>query len=311
MSGYSIRVLQKIIILMIPMLAGFIAKKSNIIDEKNTKGLSSLLAYVTNSCLIICSLQTDYNSQKLFKALCIFVLSIFIHSFLLLLINVIFRGLKNKKSKVVYQFTFMYNNCGFMGYPIMMAVFGDKEGLFLGVIYTTVFNLFCWSHGVYLMNSSETKKVSFKKIFLNPGIISIIISMTLFLSKIRLPSVVFEGLDMVGSMTFPLSMIIIGSLLADMSFVAIFKDIKLYCYSILKLTIIPIIVIFVCSLLKLPQYIALTAVIMTSTPSATNTAIFAEIYNQDSKLAARIVGMTTVLSLFSMPLIMTLSEKLL
>ena len=79
MGNYSIRVIQKIIVLFIAMIAGYICKKSSILDGKSTKSLSNMLTYITNPCLILCSLQMEYSNETLAIAAKIFVLSIAIH----------------------------------------------------------------------------------------------------------------------------------------------------------------------------------------------------------------------------------------
>ena len=309
MGNYSIRVIQKIIVLFIAMIAGYICKKSKILDGKSTKSLSNMLTYITNPCLILCSLQMQYSSETLVVAGKIFLLSIIIHTVMAIVSHFIFIKNNNHRSRSVYSFALTYANCGYMGYPIMMAIFGDI-GLFYGVIFTTVFNLFNWTHGIIVMNP-EKGKLPWKKLIYNPALISVIISMTLFLSKTMLPVTVKDGLKMVGDMTFPLSMIIIGSLLADMKLINILSHYSVYLFSLLKLIAIPAVMLIIAKLFNLPEIIAITGLTMCSSPSAANTAVLAEVYDNDSALAARLVGVTTLFCLFTMPFMLWLSEILL
>ena len=309
MGNYSIRVIQKIIVLFIAMIAGYICKKSKILDGKSTKSLSNMLTYITNPCLILCSLQMEYSSEALVIAGKIFLLSIIIHTVMAIVSHFIFIKNNNHRSRSVYSFALTYANCGYMGYPIMMAIFGDI-GLFYGVIFTTVFNLFNWTHGIIVMNP-EKGKLPWKKLIYNPALISVIISMTLFLSKTMLPVTVKDGLKMVGDMTFPLSMIIIGSLLADMKLINILSHYSVYLFSLLKLIAIPAVMLIIAKLFNLPEIIAITGLTMCSSPSAANTAVLAEVYDNDSALAARLVGVTTLFCLFTMPFMLWLSEILL
>lgn len=307
MDNYSIRVLQKIIVLFIAMIAGFIIKKAKICDKSSTKSLSGILASITNPCLIISSLQTDCTSQKLYMALKILALSLVIHAAMAVLSPLIFKPIKNKKESAVYSFAMTYGNCGFMGYPIMMAIFGSQDGLYYGVIYTVMFNIFCWSHGVFLMSGDFEKKTFIKKL-LNPVLISVFVGFFLFATNIRLPEVINEGITMLGDMTIPLSMLIIGSLLADINFSAIFKNPMLYIFSFIKLFIIPFAVMAICIFIGLDKTLAIIAVTMAATPAATNTAVLAEVYGGDSNLAAKLVGVSTLFCLISMPIVLKLSE---
>ncbi len=310
MGNYSIRVIQKIIVLFIAMIAGYICKKSSILDGKSTKSLSNMLAYITNPCLIICSLQTEYSKDTLIIAGYVFVLSIIIHTVMAVVSHVIFIKNKDHRSRSVYSFALTYANCGYMGYPIMMAIFGDEKGLFYGVIFTTVFNLFNWTHGIVVMNP-EKGKLPWKKLIYNPALIAVLVSMTLFLTKTMLPSTLKEGLQMLGDMTFPLSMIIIGSLLADMKLIKILSHPSVYLFSVLKLLIIPAVMLIFAKLLNLPSFLAITGLTMCAAPSAANTAVLAEVYDNDSALAARLVGVTTLFCLVTMPFMLWLSEIIL
>ena len=307
MGNYSIRVVQKIIVLFIAMIAGYICKKSKILDGKSTKSLSGILTYITNPCLILCSLQMEYTTDTLIVATKIFILSTAIHAALAIISPLIFIKNKNRKSRSVYSFALTYANCGYMGYPIMMAIFGNEKGLFYDVIFTTVFNLFNWTHGIIVMNP-EKGNMPWKKLLYNPALIAVITSTILFLTRTMLPTTVKEGLSMLGDMTFPLSMLIIGSLLADMKLIKILSHYSVYLFSILKLLIIPAVMLIIATLFDLPQYIAITGITMCASPTAANTAVLAEVYDNDSALAARLVGVTTLFCLITMPFMLWLSE---
>ncbi len=305
MEGYALRVIDKIIVLFIAMIAGFIAKKGRIIDVHSTKALSSLLVYITCPALIVCSLQIDYNVDTLIQAGLVFVLSLIVHSSLAIGSHFIFKIIGDKKRRGVYEYAFTYHNCAYMGYPIMLAVFGDV-GLFYGVIFVTAFNLFNWSHGLIVMSGKNG--LTLKAIVKNPALMSVFLSVILFLLRIKLPTVLYDGLDLVGDMTFPLAMVIIGSLLAGMKFKEIFGKKDVYLFSLLFLIITPAIMLFFGKVLGLPEYLAITGITMCACPVAANTAVTAEVYDNDSNLAAKLVGVTTLFCLITIPLMLLLTQ---
>lgn len=311
MGDYSIRVIEKIIVLFIAMIAGFIAKKGKLLNADSTKSLSSMLVYITNPCLIVCSLQREYNSKLLITAGCVFALSVAVHTFLAIFSHFVFKIIKNKKERSVYTYALTYSNCGYMGFPLMMAIFNDDPqlGLFYGVIFVTAFNLFTWTHGVIVM--SNQGKIPWKKLIYNPALIAVFISIVLFLGRIMLPTTINDGLTLVGDMTFPLSMIIIGSLLADMKLLKILTEKRLYLFSVLGLLIMPAIMLGVAKLLNLPEYLSIVGITMCAAPVAANTAVTAEVYDNDSALAAKLVGITTLFCLITMPLMLWIAEKVL
>ena len=311
MGDYSVRVIEKIIVLFIAMIAGYIAKKGKLLDANSTKSLSSMLVYITNPCLIVCSLQREYDSELLITAGCVFALSVAVHSLLAILSHFVFKIVKNKKERSVYTYALTYSNCGYMGFPLMMAIFNNDPqlGLFYGVIFVTAFNLFTWTHGVIVM--SNQGKIPWKKLIYNPALIAVFISIILFLGRIMLPKTINDGLTLVGDMTFPLSMIIIGSLLADMKLLKILTEKKLYLFSALGLVIIPAIMLIVAKLLGLPEFLSIVGVTMCAAPVAANTAVTAEVYDNDSALAAKLVGITTLFCLITMPAMLWISQMIL
>ncbi len=307
--SYSIRVLEKIIVLFIAMIAGFIVKKAKICDAKSTKTLSGILATITNPCLMVASLQIERTPERLKLTGWILLLSLIIHVVVAIIATFMFKPIKEEKARPVFSFGMTYTNCGFMGFPVMMAIFGAEDGLFYGVIYNVIFNLFAWSHGVIMMSGGFDRKTFIKKLF-NPVLMSVFVGFFLFICNIKLPTVLFDGIDMLGDVTFPLSMIIIGSLLADIKFKEIFKDIRLYIFSAIKLFVIPFAVLLICMAIGLDNTLTIIAVTMTAAPAATNTAVVAELYGADSSVAAKIVGFSTLFCLASMPLMLMLTEKM-
>ena len=312
MGEYGTKVCYKIIVLFIAMIAGYIAKKSNTLNKDSTKALSGVLANITNPCLIIACLQIPRENTLLKNAGIVFLLSVCVHVFMSVFSHYIFKGTKDYRDRNVYTYGLTYMNCGFMGYPIVEAMFG-AEGLFYGVIYASVFNLIAWTHGVIVMSSGGNQKIDFKKKLINPSIVSTVISLILFVTNIRVPGVVLEGIDMVGDMTFPLSMLIIGSLLGDQKLSKLIKEYKLLAFTFLKLAIVPLMMLGVCLFIKdlIGLKIALLCITMCAAPTATTTAVAAELYGGNSGLAAKLVGVTTLFCLISMPLVLILAEYVL
>lgn len=317
MGEYGARVCGKIIVLFIAMLAGYIAKKTKCIDGAGIKTMSALLAFITNPCLIVASLQKDCKPEILVTGGWILVLSFVIHGVMAVLSDFIFKKVKKADERAVYAFGLMYMNCGFMGYPIMQAMF-PENGLLYGVIYTIPFNLFVWTHGVAVMSSSQKtadgkKKIDWKQVFLNPGLLSTVLASVLFITGIRFPAIITEGLSMVGDMTFPLSMLIIGGLLSDINLLSLITDVKLFLFSVLKLAVVPLVVLalFVLCGGNPSLTVALVCVTMCAAPTASNTAVVAEVYGGNAPLAAKLVGITTLYSLVTMPLMLILAERLL
>jgi Predicted permeases len=301
----------KVVILFLAMFAGIYARIRGYIDWKTTKAFSSFLVNVTNPLLIIYSFQLDFDSEQLKIGIHIFILSAIVHSVLALIAFFVFKPVKDKQHRSIYSFALIFANCGFIGYPVLMAMFGNI-GLFYGAFFTAYFNIFVWTYGVVLMcREREGEKLPLKKVFLNSGTVAIVVGLFLFAFSIRLPYPIYQASKLVGDMTFPLSMVIIGSLVVGIDFKSLLKSPSIYLFSAIKLVLVPLIAIGACYLLKLPAMLSYICIVMCAMPSATNTAIFAEIYDNDSILAAKCVGVTTLLSLVTIPLTIYLANLVL
>lgn len=309
MSLYGIKVSEQLIVLFIALFAGYVAKKAKIIDAHATKAFSAFLAYITGPSLIIASLHIEYQSSLLMSAFMMLGISFVIHTLIALAAPLIFKPVNDKSDRRVFSFGLLYMNCGYLGYPVIEVIF-PEHGLFYGVIYVIIHNLFIWTHGVMTMSGADIKHLNIKKIFLNPGIIATVASFIIYVSKVRFPDPVFRGIDLVGDMTFPLAMVIIGSLIADMKLSDIFKDIRVIIFSVIKLFAIPLAVMAVMYLFKVDHDIAMICITLCATPCATNTAVFAELYGGNSYLGAKLVGVCTLFSFISIPLIISLASHI-
>jgi len=326
MNGSVFLVSEKIITLFLILFAGIIARKTNIIDWASTKKLSAFLLNITQPLMIITSFQMDYDSEKIKNGLSLFAISIVIHIFLAAASFMIYKPVRDGGKRKIYEMATIFCNCAFLGYPVLKVIFGDELGVFYGAFYAMFFNIFIWTYGVYLMMRKDkivgdgvldvpknTNQIKFpiRKIFINAGMIASVTGIIIFMFGIKLPGIIYDSAKLVGDMTFPLSMIIIGSLISDIKLKDMFLSIKNYYYIFVKLIFIPGFIALACYLLKLPPLLIYMGTIMNSMPSAANVAIFAETYGADSKAGAINVGLSTLFSIGTIPLMIYFLENIL
>lgn len=293
-------ILNQVIVLFLIMIVGFFARKKNIIDTPTKKGMSELLLSITMPAMIIVSFNYTFSRDMLIKAGIIFVLSFGIQISLALISKFLYnRFPENEKS--VLRFITVFSNCGFMGYPVIGSVYG-KIGIFYTAIYNIPFNILVFSLGIMLFTKNKDFK-SMRKEVISPALISIFIGIIIFVFSIKLPSPIYKTLDMVGSTTTPLAMIIIGSMIAEMEVKNIFSGFQVYYGSLIRLIISPLAVLFVLKALGYSGMFLGIPVLITAMPAAANTAILAEKYNADSLLASKFVFVTSILSAITIPLI--------
>ena len=196
-------IVNQMIILFLVMIIGYIANKSGILDQTQNQKMSSLVLNITSPGLILSSVRAPTNGS-LSSVIQIFLISIAIYMVLPIMGILLSRILKvPKEDRNLYQFMTIFSNIGFMGYPVIQSIFGD-EALFFASICNLVFNLVCYSYGVYLISGSGKLSFDFKQL-INPGIIFSIIAVIIYLTKYQMPQIIGETSDLIGSITTPVA----------------------------------------------------------------------------------------------------------
>ncbi|NLP26513.1 MAG: AEC family transporter, partial [Clostridiales bacterium] len=200
----------------------------------------------------------------------------------------------------------IYSNCGFMGIPLVNALFGS-EGVFYLTAFLTVFNLLIWTHGIIQISGVRSLN-SLKKALLSPSIISIAIGMIFFLARISLPNIVYQSLDYVAMMNTPLAMLVAGATIAETNVLNAFKNIRIYWITLIKLAIIPLILLAIFRFISVEDTVKLTVITAMSAPTATMCTLFCLRYDKNSKYASEIFAVTTLISTATLPLVIWLAE---
>jgi predicted permease len=195
-----------------------------------------------------------------------------------------------------------------MSIPLLQAILGD-DGVFYGSTYIAVFQLFIWSYGVTLMGGKEF--ITPKKLIINPGLIGFTVALIIFILQIPVPNVIFQPITYMASLNTPLPMIIIGYHLAGSNVLKGIKDLNLLFASFLKLVVLPLITVFGFYLCGLKGTLPMALTICASAPTAAITTMFSTKFSRDTSLSVTMVSLTTLLSIITMPLIVTLAQYLL
>lgn len=294
-----------IITLFLVLLLGIFIRKIGIIDWPTTKKLSGFVVNIAHPFLIIGSFATELTADKLVIALQIVAASIVLHISFSILAKFLFKG-NEKVDKVTYEFSLIFGNCAFMGYPVLIRVF-PQNGLFYGACFTLVFNIYIRTYGVYLLNRGKKGKHPFGRALINPGTIASVIGILLFVFSIKLPQPINETVILMADLTFPLSMLIVGSLLCNQPIKNLFQK-KLFIFSFMRLLLLPVFVLTLCTALFIDKGLTYVLVIMASMPTAANSALFCELYKANSSLAASCVGMTSLFSVVTIPAMLALTD---
>lgn len=294
------QVLLQVLTLFLLMLCGFIARKSRMMGGEGFSALNKLVLFFAQPALILSSMQQSSSPELIHDLAWVFVLAcaaMALSGFVALLF---FRREAAPRRSVLTSMA-MVSNCGFMGFPVITAALGE-EALIYAVIYVAAFQLICWTLGAYVFGGRSAMRPG--ELFRNPSLLAVLGGLVLFLTGWRLPGFVNDGLSMMGSVTTPVAMFVIGSNLVGLT-PAHLSDRPMLTACALRLVAAPLMVLLL-RLTSLSGLVVNSLFLCTAMPCAALTAMMAELYQADSVLASRGVAVSTALSMVTVPLLLSL-----
>ena len=295
-------VFQTMLKLFLLLILGFVLFKCHIFDEYTNKKISALIVNVASPMLIISSIAGVEGSNKSIVFLMIGAGILMYIGFIILgkIINRIFPF--PKKDWPVYECMVVFANTGFMGYPVLLDVFA-QEAVFYASLIHMAFN-FVYTYAIMCLTKGDDSefKLNFKQL-LTPGIILIFVGIFIYLFDIQLPSVLMDTINSVGSLTAPLSMMMIGSSLAVYPIKDSFTDWRSYVFAFVRLMIVPFVTMIMCRLLHIDAYYANITIITNAMPVGSMVLMLATQYNANVKIVTRNIVVSTLLSVITIPIV--------
>ncbi len=298
-------VFMQVAMLAIIMAVGFLGDRIGFFTEKAAKMANDLLFYIITPAVIINSFaNVGFTKQNAISFLTAFLCAVAFHIVAMAVSALMFnKGDKNKNA--IFKYGVMYGNMGYMGLPLSAAVISAVTGSGdIGVFYCSAavaaFNIFSFTHGVWLMSDSSGK-FDPKKLIINPGTIGVLIGAPLFLFGISVPEIIKTPLTHLANMNTPLAMVMFGTYLSKADFKTMFRQGNIYITAFIKLIALPLVSIFAFYLLGIRGNLLIVASVFVSTPTASNTVMFAAKYGKDTALASQLTGLVTLLSTITMP----------
>ena len=296
-------VFQTMLKLFLLLILGFVLFKCHIFYEYTNKKISALIVNVASPMLIISSIAGVEGSNKSIVFLMIGAGILMYIGFIILgkIINRIFPF--PKKDWPVYECMVVFANTGFMGYPVLLDVFG-QEAVFYASLIHMAFNFFVYTYAIMCLTKGDDSefKLNFKQL-LTPGIILIFVGIFIYLFDIQLPSVLMDTINSVGSLTAPLSMMMIGSSLAVYPIKDSFTDWRSYVFAFVRLMIVPFVTMIMCRLLHIDAYYANITIITNAMPVGSMVLMLATQYNANVKIVTRNIVVSTLLSVITIPIV--------
>ena len=280
---------------------GFVLNKTRVIDRRTEKTLSDILLKAVFPFTIISSSQYVYSVAAVKGIIAVAVFAAVYYALSLFLMC---KGLRLTKigddEQRIMSTSAVFANTGFIGFPLMQALFG-KYGLLLAAVFNLLYNVFFYTAGVIILSKKPFRPIDLCRSAVS---LSSIIALILFVIPWRMPVFIQDTISLVGNMTVPLSLIVIGSMLSSINPKKLFTDSKSYVTVVIRMVIIPAVVfiflILVSRHFEILPVTKYTMLLMSALPCGSMNVIYAEQYDTAPQFATRTVALSMIFMLFTM-----------
>lgn len=309
-------VAKQVAILFMLIGVGAICRRAKLVDEFSARGMTNVLITIVTPALIIECFQRPFDSSMFVQFAIAFAIAAAMHVLLIFFTRISAKG--DDYTLPVLRVATVFSNAGFMGVPLEYAILGPK-GVFFGIVYVTMFNLFMWTWGLAKMKGNCARGLgnqdlkSSLKMMVNPGTIGLLIGLPLFLFSITLPDVIRTPVKLMSELNTPLAMLVIGYFLAGADLKAVVRSPQAHVATMIRLVASPLFLIGVFWLLRgyLDRTMMLALTIAASAPVGAMVAMFASKYHRDVDLAVGLVSGSTIISIVTMPPIIAVAMSVL
>jgi predicted permease len=293
----------QILVLFIFMLCGYIFKKTNIMDDSLGTIISRLEVRVFMPALCFNTFAGNFHPEILREKSVFLITGTAVLGVTFVLAIFLSRLFSDKPmTRGVYLYALTSPNFGYMGYPLIQAVYGDAT-LLNYMIIAIPYNLFVFTAGRYIL--SADKRFTFRNL-LDPSLMGIAAGMAAGLGGLKLPAFAENTLNLASGCMAPMAMIMTGFVLARTPFKFNISNPKIYLASALRLLIIPLAAGAVLLLLNVPRNAALLMTAFLCMPMGLNNVVFPEAYGGDSATGAQSCFVSQLLGALTIPAIFAL-----
>jgi predicted permease len=293
----------EMLVILFGIAAGYLARRLGYLGGETDQKLSKIILNITMPCLIIASVTTGETLPEASKILSTLKVAAVFYGVEMLVAVAAPRILGGtEQQKGVWRYILVFPNVAFIGYPVTVAVFGP-EALFYAVILVLPFNLLAYSIGPLML--AGRAKFRWQQLA-SPCIIAAVLALVVALCRLSLPALVGECAAFVGDLTTPLSLLVVGSLLAGLSVKQVFASPRLWALTALRLLVLPALLRVILGWMQVEPLVAGIAVVLMAMPAAVNGAMLCMEYHGDTECMAQGTFLTTLVSIFTIPVVAVL-----
>lgn len=293
----------EMLVILFAIAAGYGAHRLGYLGGEIDQKISKLLLNITMPAMIVAAVVTGEELPGLGTILSILEVGVVFYLLEAVFALVVPRLLPGSRGeKGVWRYALAFPNVGFIGYPVAVALFGDGA-LFYAAVLALPFNLLSFSLGPLLLAGAA--RFRWKQLF-SPCIVASVLGLVLALTRLRPPALVGEMLDFVGDITVPLSLLVVGSLLAGMSPGQVFRSPKLWVLTAVRLLVLPVVLCLILRPFGFDAMVVGIAISQMAMPVAVNGTLLSMEYGGDTDSMAQITFLTTIASILTIPIVAVL-----
>ena len=310
----------QMLILFTLVILGAMARKRHLMNDDFDALLSRLVMTVTLPGMILDSVLGNDNLPDAQTILMLLVYSTIAYLFMcalaFVIVKVCYRG-QSEAARGAHAFVMVFGNTGFIGFAVISAIMGPDSVLY-AAIYNIPYNVFMFSIGMLFIATTGDPdspgaradvKVQLRRIgkqLLSPCLISCFLAIVLALLRITDDGYVGQTCNLLGQMTAPAAMLVIGSTLAKMPLRDMLTDGWSYVSTAMRLAVMPLLLFVLGGLFISDSYTLAIIAIESAMPVASSGIMMCLAYGGDTRAMSRGTFLTTVLSLVTLPLIAVL-----
>lgn len=294
--------IEVMVILFIIVVLGYVLCKMGYMGDKFDQKLSSIVIDITAPALILSSVMGDELPDR---TLILPLLGVGFLTYILLLAFGFYvpRLIShNRDEQGMIGFALMFANVGFIGYPIVASIFGPKA-IFYAALLNMPNTFFVFTAGVMLIKGEHNlRQLNFKVLF-GSGLVAAFIAALLVALNIKTPEIIARPITMVGNITVPAALMIIGSAMARLPLKEIVGSPKVYLVSVLRLVVVPLTIYLLFKLCGVSNIVNNINTIVIAMPVASFGTMFCMKYGRNPSFITEVTFITTVGSIITIPLI--------
>lgn len=294
--------LENILYIFLIILIGYGARKIRLVPENARAILSTFMLNIALPFMILDNFRFEFEREMLLSALTMILVG-----FLTFTAAMILSEMSKKlwrlpdSQRASYHFGMVLPNTGFIGLPVLRLTYG-AQAVFYGTMVHVFFLVFNWTYGVYVYTRGRGNKVRLRNM-INPSLIAVIVGFLMFLLSVPIPEVLGRMITSIGSTATPLTMFVIGLMLAEIRLIELFTSVKPVILAVYRNLAFPLALMFVLKLLGFSGLLLIVPVMLFGMPLAANTVILAQGYGADYKTATKVVLVSTLLAIVTLPIL--------